>query len=101
MNSSQDCIYKTYKQLLELCKSTEFRETLLNVRVINFKDGTRINFQDGFPTSIEKSDHVIDVYSPIKIAPESPSIHVIPPIKLPPPLLEDRFDYNLVFPNEF
>lgn len=98
MSSSQDCIYKTYKQLLELCKSSEFRETLLNVRVINFKDGSRINFQDGFPTSIEKSEHIIDVYSPIKSISDSPPI---PPIKLPPPLLEDRFEYNLLLANEF
>jgi hypothetical protein len=99
MSSSQDCIYKTYKQLLELCKSSEFRETLFNVRMINFKDGTRINFQDGFPTSIEKYDHVIDVYSPIKYTiTDSP---VIPPIKLPPALLDSNLEYNLVIPNEF
>ncbi len=98
MSSSQDCIYKTYKQLLELCKSSEFRETLSNVRVINFKDGSKIYFKDGFPTSIEKSEHIIDVYSPIKTMSDSPPI---PPIKLPPALLDNKFEYNLVLPNEF
>jgi hypothetical protein len=102
MSSQSDYIYKTYKELLELCKSSEFRETLSDVRVINFKDGSKIYFKDGFPISIEKTDHIIEVYSPIIKNENNQKVSPLPVMNLPPPIITDsKFEYNLVIPNEF
>ena len=58
-------IIKIYKELSCLCRSQEFRESIVNISVVNFNNGSKIYFDNGVPVKIElNNDYVIDINSP-------------------------------------
>ena len=88
-------ITKTYKDLLDLCRYNDIRESFSYISVINFIDGSKIYFDNGLPVSIKMNhlDYIIDVKSSPCCRSEI-NKEDIPSLVLPPPALKETKDYE-------